>query len=106
MIIKYFYFALILSIMISCTTYNKYLHFDKNMQNISIGMTKENVIEILGNQYKSSGSELLDHDVLAQKLTYFDMEGLEYEFLFKNGKLSKWEKIRQNYKHVHKEEKK
>lgn len=76
------------------------------MQKINIGMTKDKVVEILGDQYKSSGGELSEDDILIQKITYFDIEGLEYEFIFKNGQLSKWEKVRQHHNHLHKKDQK
>ncbi len=81
------YLLLLFCIMTSCSTYHSMIRADANMKNINLGMTKEQVISVMGKSYEiiSSRDSMLT-------LGYKSGDYGIYRLLFIDGKLKEWDK--------------
>lgn len=83
-------FLFIISIsVISCgAKYYGWMNSD-NMNQLKLGMTVQQVTDILGNTYKISKNEIMD-GIEIKILSYRNADEF-YNFTFENGKLKKWD---------------
>ncbi len=63
------------------------------MRNLKIGMSKQEVIRIMGPYYKSAGAEQSDDRTLLEKISYDNLSDEEYQLQFKNDTLKRWDKV-------------
>lgn len=75
-------------LLFSCSTYNSMKNADKNIRNISIGMSQQQIVSIMGDQYEVVEAK---DNVIVWGYKAFD-EGI-YKLRFVDGKLLGWNKV-------------
>lgn len=81
--------TVILSLLIftSCATMISSLNADKRMKDVRIGMTQDEVIQIMGNSYQVIGSKqnevILGYEIISESI---------YRLVFIDGVLTEWTK--------------
>ncbi len=75
-------------LLFSCSTYNSMKNADKNIRNISLGMSQQQIISIMGDEYEVVEAK---DNITVWGYKSFD-EGI-YKLRFINGKLSEWNKV-------------
>lgn len=89
-----FFFALALFLTLtSCASNIALMNADKNMRNLKIGMTKQDVIKIMGSNYKSAGAERSVDGSTLEKISYDNLSNEEYQLELHNDTLVRWNKI-------------
>ncbi|MNE41327.1 hypothetical protein D3C81_1044370 [compost metagenome] len=73
---------------------------DSNMKKIQLGMSKEEVINTMGKQYRIAGADRLNDNSIMELITYENAYNEEYQLWFKNEVLMKWNRI-YKYNHDH-----
>ncbi len=91
-------FSFILVIFFSCSVQQAIMKTDSNMKKIQLGMSKEEVINTMGKQYRIAGADRLNDNSIMELITYENAYNEEYQLWFKNEVLMKWNRI---YKYDH-----
>lgn len=93
-------FSFILVIFFSCSVQQAIMKTDSNMKKIQLGMSKEEVINTMGKQYRIAGADRLNDNSIMELITYENAYNEEYQLWFKNEVLMKWNRI-YKYNHDH-----
>lgn len=75
-------------LLFSCNTYNSLKNADKNIRNISLGMTQQQIISIMGDEY-----EILEAKDNIIVWGYKSLDDGIYKLRFTDGKLMEWNKV-------------
>lgn len=83
--------AFVVLILSSCATFRVALMTSSSMNQLELGMSKEQVTEILGRNY-SIAEKRIENEKKIEVLSYRDNFNNDefYMFVFKNDKLEKW----------------
>lgn len=75
-------------LLFSCSTYNSMKNADKNIRDISLGMSQQQIVSIMGDQYEVVEAK---DNIIVWGYKSFD-DGI-YKLRFTDGKLSEWSKV-------------
>lgn len=85
---KFAFIAIVVMIVTACGSMKVY---NKGLQQIELGMTKEQVVSVMDEDYKSYGKEY-ENGNQYETIEYKDMYKNHFFFQFENNKLYKWYK--------------
>ncbi len=88
---KILFYLIISWTVISCSAKFYGRMESNNMNQLKLGMTVQQVTEILGNQYKISKNEMVGNNEI-KVLSYRNTDEF-YDFTFENGMLKKWDRV-------------
>lgn len=74
----------------SCSSYQTMVNANDNVKNVSLGMTKEQVIAIMGQSYRLSGVSSLENGGLKEAIWYPATQKSIFFFTFEADKLIEW----------------
>lgn len=74
----------------SCSTYNTMIQANNRVKEVTLGMTKEKVIHIMGQSYRMSGVSHNQKGELIEKIWYPATQKSIFFFTFEGDKLVEW----------------
>lgn len=93
-------FSFILLVFLSCSAQRAIMETDSNIKKIKLGMSKQEVINTMGKQYRVAGADRLNDNSIMELITYENPYNEEYQLWFQNDVLMKWNRIyKYNYSH-------
>lgn len=89
---NYLFLFIAIAILSSCSARSLGVMTSKNMNKVQLGMTKEQVTQILGNQY-TIAEKSMENGIEIEVISYYNYtvnNNEYYQFLFLDNKLEKW----------------
>lgn len=84
----------ILIFLFGCSSYNMISYnANQNMRNINLGMSKNQVIDIMGKYYIVSSASKDNQENIKEILAYKSDVNEEYKLVFINDKLTEWNRV-------------
>lgn len=73
-----------------CSSIKDAWNADSNIKKVEIGMTKSQVVSIMGNSYDSAGARKSYNGTTQEAIKYVVNEDVWYMLYFEDGKLVEW----------------